>query len=82
MADEPRERAQVMLKPETMERIDELANRLKMSRSQFLAILIEQGLDDNEWIIKIVSSRYLDPVRDAIKSWNTNKTSKAKRATT
>ena len=76
MAEERSERAQVMLNAETMERVDELAGRLKMSRSQFLSVLIEQGLDDNEWIIKIVSSRYLDPVRDAVRGWKKKKRSK------
>jgi len=81
MAEERSERAQVMLNAETMERVDELANRLKMSRSQFLSVLIEQGLDDNEWIIKIVSSRYLDPVREAMQGWNKKKRSRKSRTT-
>lgn len=45
----------VSLRPSTLEQIDELRAKLGMSRSAFVASLIEFGVEDNKIIIKAVS---------------------------
>lgn len=50
------ERVLINVTPPTLARIDEFSERLRMSRSEFLNNLIEMGLDDNEFGIKLVSS--------------------------
>ena len=43
---EPKQQYTVMLKPSTVKQIDALAQKIELSRSQFMSNLIEMGLDD------------------------------------
>ena len=45
-AQEPKKQFTIMLKPTTVQEIDRLAKKVDLSRSQFMANLIEIGLDD------------------------------------
>ena len=48
--------------------VKELADRLGMSQSMFLGILIEHAVKDEAWIIRLVTSKYVDPIRKLVKS--------------
>lgn len=50
---ETKQQFTVMLKPSTVKEIDKLAEKLEMSRSQFMANLIETGLDDAKTLDKV-----------------------------
>ncbi len=43
---EPKKQYTIMLKPSTVAEIDKLANKLELTRSQFMGNLVESGLDD------------------------------------
>jgi len=43
---EPKQQFTVMLKPSIVKEIDRLSEKAEVSRSQFMANLIEMGLDD------------------------------------
>jgi hypothetical protein len=62
MPDE-RNRVTVSLKPESWAKIQELAKRMKTNESRLAAMLLEAGLEDNEWMIRIVTSKVVDPIR-------------------
>lgn len=62
MADE-RVRVQCFVSGENARRIDALAERLKMSRAEFLERLLDAGLEDNEWIIKAVTSPMVQGIK-------------------
>lgn len=67
--DEGKVRHQVMLEPNTAAKVDELAGLMRLSRSQFLAVLIEEGMKEDEWAIRVATSRFVAPVSDAVKRW-------------
>ena len=62
---------QTRIEAELAEKIDAFAERLNMSRAVFLSALLETAMEQNEWLIKLVASRYMKPVRDLLKSWGT-----------
>lgn len=66
-------RYQVMLTPELAKKVDELAERMKLSRSEFLSFLIENTIFEEGLIIKFVSSRFMEPVVSLVKSWKGKK---------
>lgn len=66
-------RLQVPMSAEAMERIDELAERMGIGRGRMAAMLLEEGLRDNEWIIRVVTSRHMDPIRRLIQKWPSKK---------
>lgn len=66
-------RVQVMVDAEIVERIDELAELLGGSRSGLTARLIEEALNDNEWIIRHIAA----PMRKMLESWKTPNTKRA-----
>ena len=53
--------------PATLKKIDELADKLKMPRSQFMNSLVEVALDENELMIKLVAATVL-PAKELIAS--------------
>ena len=50
---EPKQQFTVMLKPSIVKEIDRLAEKADLSRSQFMANLIEMGLDDAKMLDKL-----------------------------
>jgi len=64
MSDENKVRLQAMVDPDIAEKVKELAERLEMSQSAFLGLIVKHGIEDEEWIIRAVTSRYVKPVRD------------------
>ena len=76
-------RVQVPLSPEVIAKVDELAELMGgIGRGRMAAMLLEEGIRDNQWIIKIVTSRYMKPVRDLVHHWTdlAEKKSKEKRS--
>lgn len=66
-AEAKRVRLQVMVTPEVSAKVDDLAGRLHLSRSEFGAALIVAALDDQEWLIKLVTSEFMEPAVKAVK---------------
>lgn len=66
-------RVQVPLSVDTVRKIDELAARLKVGRGRMVAMLLEQGLEDNEWIIRFVTSGVMSPIREIVEGWKQKK---------
>lgn len=66
-------RVQVPMSPDAIERIDELADRMGIGRGRMAAMLLEEGLRDNEWIIRVVTSSFMKPVVKLIKKWPSKK---------
>lgn len=62
-------RLQVKVNPEIAGKVDELSGRMKMDRQDFLERLIEVALSDNEWVIRFVTSEFMDPVLGVLKTW-------------
>jgi len=52
-AKEAKKQYTVMLKPSVVEEIDRLADKLELSRSQFMSNLIEMGIDDAKGLEKL-----------------------------
>lgn len=59
------ERVLINVTPETLAKIDELAGKLRMPRSEFLDELIVMGLKDQEFVIKLISATLI-PAKDLI----------------
>ena len=71
MADRPDEtRVQVPLSNTTIEKIDELANRLNIGRGRMASMLVEAGIANEEWLIKAVTSKFFEPIREVINGWD------------
>lgn len=68
-------RVQVPVSPANLRKIDELAERLKISRGRMSSLLVEAAIDDHEWIIRAVTSKFMQPIVQAVKDWDdfTNK---------
>ena len=66
-------RVQVPMRPEIVAKVDELAARLSVGRGRMAAMLLEGGIEDEEWIIRIVSSRFMSPVREMVRRWRKTK---------
>ncbi len=75
-------RVQVPLSADTVTKIDELAARMKVGRGRMAAMLLEEGIKDNEWIIRFVTSGVMRPIREVVESWNKKKSGKAVGRTT
>lgn len=66
MSKQERVRMQVLVEPEVAAKIDELAERLNLSRSNFLERLIGEGLKDNEWVIRAVTSPMAESIIEVL----------------
>lgn len=66
MSSDERIRMQVFVSPEVAKKIDELSDRLNMSRSNFLERLIGEGLKDNEWVIRAVTSPMAETIAEVL----------------
>jgi hypothetical protein len=42
---------------------------MNTSQSKMASMLLESGVEDNEWIIKLVTSRVVLGLRDALSAW-------------
>ena len=63
-------RVQVPMTPGMIERIDELAKRMNVGRGRMAAFLLDDGLQDNEWVYKVVSHRFMRPIADLVHAWD------------
>ncbi|MEX2215336.1 MAG: hypothetical protein WD768_14480 [Phycisphaeraceae bacterium] len=68
-ADEGEIRVQVPVKADYLRRVDELATKMGVGRGRMIAMLLEAGVDDNDWMIKIVTSKFMAPVVNVVKGW-------------
>ena len=73
-------RVQVPLSAATVAKVDELAELMNVGRGRMAAMLLEVGIEDNDWIIRAMTSGYMKPVRAMIERWSGKKT-RAKGAT-
>jgi hypothetical protein len=63
-------RITVTIDRRSAEKIAELSQRMKASQSRMASMLLEAGLEDNEAIIRFVTSRVVIGLRDALGMWN------------
>ncbi len=66
MKDEEEVRITVTVSQETADRIETLADRMNASHSKMASWLLEAALDNETWIIKIVTSRVVKGLRAAL----------------
>lgn len=69
-------RLQIMVRKVLADKIDELSGKLKMSRSDFVAEMIEENIKSEEWMVNFVTSRFMAPVRAVVRAWQGKKTEK------
>ncbi len=69
MSKEPKEVVTIRLEPEVLAKVDELAAVMRLNRSEFLTAVIENTIESDEWMIRVVSSRWMKPVRDLFAKW-------------
>ena len=65
-------RVQVVLNQKLVDRIDDLAERMNMTRSYFTATLLEFAVGDNEWMIKLVTSELMSPLMAVVQKLGGN----------
>lgn len=70
-------RVQVPVNKKYIERIDALAEKMGVGRGRMIAMLLEAGVNDNEWIINVVTSKWMEPVAKLIKAWDKGKSKPA-----
>jgi len=70
MVDEDKVRITVTIDRHSAEKIGELSQRMNASQSKMASMLLEAGLEDNEAIIRFVTSRVVTGLRDALGMWN------------
>lgn len=66
-ADEDRVRITVTVDAITAGKIEELAGRMNASQSRMASWLLEESIQDNEWIIKVVTSSVMQGLREALR---------------
>jgi hypothetical protein len=71
MEDDDKVRITVTIDRRSAEKVAELAQRMNASQSKMASMLLEAGLEDHEWIIRLVTSRVVTGLRDALGMWNT-----------
>jgi hypothetical protein len=75
-------RVQVPMTPAMLQRIDDLAQRMHVGRGRMAAFLLEDGLDDNAWVYKVVSHRFMKPINDLVHAWEDRKKGSRAKPTT
>lgn len=71
-------RLQAVVSKETVDRIDELAARMNMTRSYFVATMLDEAVQDEEWMVKLATSRLMAPVRAMIQKLTGGRAAAAK----
>ena len=59
-------RVQAVVDEKYVKVIDELAGRLNITRSHLLSVLIEQALENEGWVIRLISSRFMRPAQKLV----------------
>lgn len=59
-------RYQLTVKAATGEKINELADRMNVSQSKMIEMLLETAIEDNEWLIKAVTHRWSKAIIDTL----------------
>ncbi len=70
MDDDDKVRITVTIDRRLAEKVTELAQRMNASQSKMASMLLEAGLEDNEAIIRLVTSRVVTGLRDALGMWS------------
>ncbi len=60
-------RIQVVVDKEVAEKITDLADRMRWSQSKMAAVLLEAAIEDNEWVIRVVTSPFAQRVASALR---------------
>ena len=63
---EKKVRITVTVDEQTAVKIAELAARMNASQSRMASWLLEAGVEDNEWVIKIVTSKVVSGLRETL----------------
>jgi len=71
MEDGDKVRITVCIDRRSAEKIAELSQRMNTSQSRMASMLLEAGLEDNEAVIRFVTSRVMTGLRDALGMWST-----------
>lgn len=58
---------QAFVPSDLMDKIDNLASRLGVSRSRFCSLLLDNAVTDDEYIVRFVTSRFARPFVNAVK---------------
>lgn len=66
MENEEKVRITVTVDRASADKIQELAGRMNTSHSRMASMLLEAGLENNEWIIRIVTSRVVKGLSEAL----------------
>lgn len=70
---------QVVLDREVVAVIDDLAERANMTRSYFTATLLEEAVEDNAWMYKLITSKLMAPMRALAKKLDKGRSSARKK---
>lgn len=74
MGDGDKVRITVSIDRHSAEKIAELSQRMNTSQSRMASMLLEAGLEDNEAVIRFVTSRVVTGLRDALGMWSVEDT--------
>ena len=72
-------KVQVTMPKGLVERIDDLAGQLHMNRSEFILMMVEENIGNEEWMIRFVSSKFMAPARALVRGFENRKQRKAKK---
>lgn len=60
-------RITVTVEASTAAKIAELAERMNASQSKMASWLLEEGIKDNEWLVRIVTARVVTGLREVLR---------------
>lgn len=66
MADDETIRVTVTIDKKAYDKIGELADRMNTSQARMASWLLEAGIEDNEWAIRMITSRVADGLREVL----------------
>ena len=62
-------RMQIIVDQDLVDRIDEVATKLNITRSDLVEMMLQDNIRSEEWMAAFVDSRFMAPVRAMVKSW-------------
>jgi|CXWL01.1.fsa_nt_gi hypothetical protein len=63
---EDKARVQAIIDRKVLDKIDFLAGRMGISQSKMISHLLEGAVQDDEWIIRVVTNKYTKKLLEAI----------------
>lgn len=68
-----RVKLQASVNKELADKIDELAGKMKMTHSDFIESVLEENIRSEEFMVNLVTSRFMAPVRQVVRAWTKKK---------